>query len=107
MGEEELGIAMRAEVHSLHFFDARFAERAIRGAPQIEVPAAQHIRPVGSGEGLGDVGPHLVAARPDRGTDRRVQPASERPGPLGNDPSEQSAPADSRAAACRCCNRVA
>ena len=56
------------------------AARSARSAdgPEVEVSAVQHVVPERGGERLGHLRPDLVAARPDRGADRRVQPPAER-----------------------------
>src|SRR3954447_2025613 len=89
VGEEELGVACRAEVDPLARARARVSHRALRGGPEVEPPVAREI----GLEALRHLRPDLVAARPDPGPDAgRVGAADRRDAGL-DDAFREPAPA--------------
>ena len=77
--EEEVRVAGGAEVEAVDARDAGRPQRALGGAPEVELPVADEAEAEGTAEGLGDVVTHVVAARADPGADRgRDETASER-----------------------------
>src|SRR3954471_14472602 len=78
MREEELGVARRAEVEALDLVDAGFPQCALCRLRQVEVPSVHDPGAEALPVRLRDLLPHLVAARADRGTDRRGDLAAER-----------------------------
>src|SRR5262245_46379210 len=60
--EEEVGVVARAEVDPVDARDARFPERSLGRAPQVELPTDRQVVV----EEPGHLGPDLVAAGPDR-----------------------------------------
>src|SRR6185295_12276143 len=70
MGEEEVRLAARAVAGALDGLDTGFAKAALDRLAEVEVGAVHDIRAEAVAEWLGDLLPHLVAARPDSGADR-------------------------------------
>src|SRR5581483_5688206 len=87
--EEELGMAARAEVDALDDGDARASQRALGGGPQVELPPGCEV----GVEERRDLVAHLVAARPDRGTDHGGSLTVDRLDAGGDDPFREAAPA--------------
>src|SRR3954447_18312238 len=89
VGEEEVRVARRAEVHPLDRARARAPQRALGGGPEVEPPVA---REVGL-EALRDLRPDLVAARPDPRSDAGSVGAADRRNARLDDPFGETAPA--------------
>src|SRR6188508_3416388 len=68
--KEESRVAGGAEVDALDLGHAFGPKGQLGGAPEVEVPAAEHARAVQGGERLRHLGPDLVAAWADRRADR-------------------------------------
>src|SRR3954471_2781661 len=90
MREEELGVARRAEVEALNLVDAGLPQGALCRLRQVEVPSVHDPGAEALLVGLRDLLPHLVAARADRGTDRRGHLAAERGDSRLGDPREDA-----------------
>src|SRR5581483_564027 len=93
--EEAVRMTRRARVDAVDVLAARRAQRPVDAGPQIEPPVDGDVCAERLARGRGNLLPHLVAARADRGTDHRGElPRSERAHALRDDAGEQPAPAD-------------
>src|SRR4029077_21162784 len=92
MREEAVGVARRADIEPFDGIDARLAEHTFRGGPQVEVASLQDVRTKPCAVRGGDFLADFVAARADRRSDDRCNPAAERGNARLHDPLEQTKP---------------
>src|SRR5712691_5527042 len=92
--EEELRLARGAEVDALDLRSSGFAQHALAGAPQIEVAPVDDVAGEARAIRGADLVADLVAARPDTRADRGRHGTVERRDAGGDDPLEQTDPAD-------------
>ena len=94
MGEEELGLAARAVARARDRLHARRPQAALDRLGEIEVPIVHDVVAEARTKRLGDLLPHLVAARPDSRADRGSGRARHRGDAVFENAFDEPAPAD-------------